>query len=598
MAYLASRAGSVSSTTKRIRTWYAVLLLIIGLFGVRLFYLQVIRYDHYKHAALQDQLHQKAIPATRGIITAHDGQKEIPIVLNQKLYTIFADPVDVVTYKTNVDKASVQLAKVLGGDIDEYEKKLKTKDTRYVILAKKVTPEQRDKLMGYKFAGLYSEERDYRTYPQGSLAAQVLGFVSDEGKGDYGVEQALNKQLSGTAGQLKAITDLSGVPLAASKGNVATPAKNGDKVLLTINLGMQAQLEKILAAQYQKTKSKGLSAVIMDPATGKIKAMANVPTYDPAKYTEVNDPKVFENATVSEAIEPGSTMKVLTAAAAIDQGVVKPDTTYYDPAKFVVDEFTIKNIEEDGGARQQSIATFLNLSLNTGATWLLMQMGGGDINLKARTAWYDYLTGHFMFGHYSNLEQGYETAGLVTKPQNNGAGINLTYANMSFGQGILVTPLQMASAVSSIVNGGTYYQPYLVDATTNSTTGKTTATKPKVLKQNAVSPETSKAMVPLMEYIVSEHYKEGFSYLNFPSSYSVGGKTGTAQIANPAGGYYADKYNGTYAGFVGGNEPQYVVVVFNHQPNVKGYAGSYGGQPVFADIAHMLIDNGYVKPRT
>lgn len=597
MAYTASRAGSVSSTVKRVRTWYALLILVVGLFGVRLFYLQVIRYDHYKQAALHDQLHQKQIPATRGIIEAHDGDDTVPIVLNQKLYTIFADPVDVVTYKTDTERAAVRLSAVLGGNPDEYERKLKTKDTRYVILAKKVSPAQRNKLMGYKLAGLYSEEQDYRTYPQGSLAAQVLGFVSDEGKGDYGIEQALNKQLSGTPGQLKAITDLSGAPLAASKGNVLTAPKNGDKLLLTVNLGMQGQLERILAEQYRKTKSKGLSAIIMDPGTGKIKAMANYPTFDPAKYSEVSDPKIFENASVSEAIEPGSTMKLLTTAAALDQGVISPETTFYDPAKWVVDDFTITDIEEDGGARQQSIASLLNLSLNTGATWELMQMGGGEINLKARTSLYDYYTNHFMFGRESNIEQGYESAGLVTKPQNNGAGINLTYANMSFGQGILVTPLQMAGAVSSILNGGTYYQPYLVDSVTDST-GKTTTTKPKALKRDVVSSQVSKDMIPLMEYVVDEHYKEGFNYLNFSNSYAVGGKTGTAQIANPAGGYYADKYNGTYAGFVGGDQAQYVVVVFNTQPNVPGYAGALGGQPVFGDIAHMLIDNGYVTPKT
>jgi cell division protein FtsI/penicillin-binding protein 2 len=597
MAYSAPRAGSVSSTVRRVRTWYAILLFVVAIFGVRLFYLQVIRYDHYKAAALSDQLHQTVIPAVRGTIEAYDGTGTVPIVLNQKLYTIFADPVDVKTYKTDVDKASVKLASVLGGDSDKYAKKLETKDTRYVILAKKISPAQRDKLMGYKFAGLYSEERDYRTYPQGSMAAQLLGFVNDEGKGDYGIEQALNKQLSGTPGQLKAITDLSGVPLAASKGNVSTPAKNGDKLTLTVNLGMQSQLERILADQYKKTHSKGLSALIMDPSTGKIKAMANYPTYDPAKYSDVSDPKVFENAAVSEAIEPGSTMKILTTAAALDQGVVNPNTTYNDPSQFVVDGFKIRNIEEDGGARQQSIASLLNLSLNTGATWLLMQMGGGDINLKARSAWYDYLSNHYQFGKDSNIEQGYESAGLVTKPQNNGAGINLTYANMSFGQGILVTPLQMAGAVSSMLNGGNYYQPTLVDAMTDSN-GKTNKTKPKIIKSNVVSPAVSQAMQSLMEYVVSEHLKEGFNYLNFSSSYSVGGKTGTAQIANPSGGYYSDKYNGTYSGFVGGNQPQYVIVVYNLQPSVAGYAGSYGGQPVFGDIAHMLIDNGYVTPRS
>ncbi|MGH7241444.1 MAG: peptidoglycan D,D-transpeptidase FtsI family protein, partial [Candidatus Saccharimonadales bacterium] len=351
------------------------------------------------------------------------------------------------------------------------------------------------------------------------------------GVGDYGLEQALNKQLSGTPGELKAITDLNGVPLAASKGNVQQAPKNGDRVLLTVNLGMQAQLENILASEYQKTKSKGLSAVVMDPATGKIKAMANYPTYDPAKYSDVNDPKLFENASVSEAIEPGSSMKILTTAAALDQGVIKPDTTFYDPASWTVDGFKITDIEEDGGARNQSIASLLNLSLNTGATWELMQMGGGQINLKARTTWYDYLTNHFMFGKDTNIEQGYETAGLVTGPQNNGAGIDLTYANMSFGQGILVTPLQMAAAYSSVLNGGTYYQPYLVDSTTNSA-GATTTTKPKALKTGVVSPQVSQDLVPLMEYVVNQHYQDGFGYMNFPSQYAVGGKTGTAQIAN------------------------------------------------------------------
>ncbi len=588
---------SVNSTVKRVRTWYALLIFILAVFGIRLFYLQIIRYDHYKTAALHDQLREKLIPATRGIIEAHDGDNTVPIVLNQKLYTVFADPVDITTYKTNTDKAAGTLASVLGGKFDDYKRALSVKDTRYSVLQRKVSRAQRDKIMAFKYAGLYSEEQDYRTYPQGQLASQLLGFVNDQGSGEYGIEQALNKQLTGTSGELKAITDLSGVPLAASKGNVETLPKNGDKLLLTVNLGMQSQLEQILANEYQKTKSKGLSAIVMDPNTGAIKAMANFPTYDPANYAKVTDPKLFTNNSVSEAIEPGSTMKLLTTAAALDQGVIAPDTSFYDPAHWLVDGFNITDIEEDGGARNQTIASLLNLSLNTGATWELMQMGGGQINSKARTAWYDYMVNHFRLGLPTNIEQGYESDGLIPKPADNGAGINLTYANSSFGQGVLVTPLQMAGAVSSILNGGTYYQPSLIDATTDSA-GKTTTHKPKVVGKNVVSPQVSAEMVPLMEYVVQQHLLEGFNYLNFSSSYSVGGKTGTAQIANPAGGYYRDKYNGTYSGFVGGDTVQYVVVVFNTQPNVAGYAGSLGGQPVFGDIAHMLIDNGYVTPRT
>jgi stage V sporulation protein D (sporulation-specific penicillin-binding protein) len=306
---------------------------------------------------------------------------------------------------------------------------------------------------------------------------------------------------------------------------------------------------------------------------------------------------LYENAAVTNAIEPGSSMKIMTTAAALDQVVIQPNTTFYDPAHWVVDGFNITDIEEDGGPRQQSIASILNLSLNTGATWMLMQMGGGQIDVKARDAWYNYMTNHFRLGQATGIQQGYETVDPVTPPQDNGAGIDLTYAEMSFGQAVQITALQMAAADSSILNGGTYYQPSLVSQLI-SPDGQTTTVQPKVLEKNVVSPKVGQEMQPLMEYVVQQHLLSGFPYMNFPSNYIVGGKTGTAQIAQPGGGYYADKYNGTYVGFVGGDKPQYVIVVYNIEPGVPGYAGSYGGQPVFADLAHMLIDNSYATPKT
>jgi cell division protein FtsI/penicillin-binding protein 2 len=578
---------------KRVRAWYALLLLLFGVFGVRLFYVQIIRYDHYKKAASADQLQQYTIPASRGIIEAHDGNNLVPIVLNQKLYTLYADPV----YIKDPSQVAESVARIVGGHPSDYISGLSAKDTRYSILAKKLTEEQDKQITALKYPGLGTQEQDYRTYPQGELASQLLGFVDNSGTGQYGVEQALNAQLQGKPGELKATTDINGVPLAASKDNVQKPAVAGDNVVLTIDLGMQSQMEKILAQEYKATKSQGLSAVIIDPSNGKVKAMANYPTYDPTNYASVTNQKVFQNAAVSNPIEPGSTMKILTTAAALDQGVIAPDTTFYDPAHWVVDGFNITDIEEDGGARTQSIASTLNLSLNTGATWMLMQMGGGQINQKARETWHDYMVNHFQLGKPTNIEQGYESSGYVPDPENNGAGINLTYANTSFGQATTITALQMAAADASVLNGGTYYRPYLVDKVVASD-GQTTTTKPKIVQRNVVSPQVSRDMVPLMEYVVQQHLADGFSYLNFDSNYSVGGKTGTAQIANPAGGYYADKYNGTYVGFVGGDNVQYVIVVFNIQPNVPGYAGSYGGQPVFADLAHMLINGGYVAPKS
>jgi cell division protein FtsI/penicillin-binding protein 2 len=461
------------------------------------------------------------------------------------------------------------------------------------VLAKKLTKDQSQKITKLKLPGIGTVAQDYRTYPQGSLAAQTLGFVNNDGVGRYGVEQALNKELRGKPGELKAITDAEGVPLAASKDNTRIAPEDGDDITLTLDLAMQQQLESILAAGNKNAKASGASAVIMDANTGAVKAMGNVPTYDPSHYYDTSDIRVFQNDAVSEPIEVGSTMKTLTTAAALDQGIIQPNTTFYDPSFWIVDGFRITNIEEDGGPGTRSIADLLNLSLNTGATWELMQMGGGQINSKARNAWHDYLANHYRFGKPTGIEQGDEAAGIVPGPADNGAGINLTYANTAFGQAMTATPIQMAAAVSAVLNGGTYYQPYLVDQRTTPD-GKTTTTKPKVVEKNVVSSKVSAEMIPLLQYVVQHHNIVPPFDQNL---YTVGGKTGTAQIAKPGGGYYDNLFNGTYAGFVGGDKVQYVIVVFVDKPTNGGYAGTAAAQPIFANLAHMLIDDSYVTPK-
>ena len=589
---LTPNINTASLAVQRVRIWYALLVVVVIIFGLRLFYVQVIRYGHYKTAALSDQLKQYQIPATRGIIEAQDDNNIVPIVLNQQLYTLYADP----TLVKNVGQVATKIVSIIGGNAHSYIGLMRTSDTRYVVLANKLSASQSSKLLSLQFPGLGTQAQDYRVYPQGSLASQVLGFVNNDGQGEYGIEQALNTQLKGIAGQVKAVTDVNGVPLAATKGNIETAPVNGDNVVTTLNLSMQAQMEQILKQEYQKTKSQGLSAIIMNPNTGQIKAMANYPTYSPANYQNVTSPNLFQNAAVTNAIEPGSTMKSLTTPAALDLGVIQPNTTFYDPAHWVVDGFNITDIEQDGGAREQSIANILALSLNTGATWMLMQMGGGQIDAKGIEAWHNYMVNHFRLGQPTNIEQGYESTGYVPDADLGDPSIDLTYANTSFGQGVQLTALQLGAAFSSVVNGGTYYQPTLVSQII-SPNGKVSTHQPKVVVQHTVSAKTSSEMLPLLENVVTHYYEEGFSYMNFSSDYMVGGKTGTAQIAQPSGGYYANKFNGTYVGFVGGNKPQYVIVVFNIEPNVPGYAGSYGGQPVFADLAHMLIDNSFVTPK-
>lgn len=573
---------------RRLHLWYGVLLLIVAIFIARLFYLQIIKHDYYHQKALSSQLKEYVIAPERGAIKAYENGSLAPLVLNEKLYTLYADP----AFVKKVSETARKLAVVTKGDVTEYAKLMRTPKTRYVVLTKRLPETQKKQIMALKLPGIGIQTQHYRTYPQGSLAAQLLGFVNNDGEGKYGVEQTLNKTLSGKPGKLKAITDAQGIPLAASKENIQIDPIAGHEVVLTIDLVMQKQLENILKEGLERVQSDSGSAVIIDPNSGAIKAMANYPTYDPAQYFKVTDPQVFNNAVVSSPLEVGSVMKPLTAAAALDQGVIKPDTRYYDPGRWQLDGHVITNIEEVGGPGTYTIADILNKSINTGATWMLMQMGGGEINEQARTRWHDYMVNRYQFSKLTGVEQGYEAGGDIPVPTK-GDALSLTYANTSFGQAMTATPLQMAAALASVVNGGTYWRPQLVDATIDAT-GIKKDKVPEIIHRNVVSPAVSQALRSLLEYVVANHKIAP----PFPPNYSVGGKTGTAQIANPAGGYFGDKYNGTYIGFIGGDQPEYVIAVRVNEPRIGKYAGSAAAQPIFGRLGHLLIQNFNVTPKT
>lgn len=579
-----------SSFVYRTKLWYGLLLAIFGLFIIRLFYLQIIRHDYYSKQALAGQLKQYEIPAVRGLIQAHNGDDVVPIVLNQTLYTLFADP----KFIKDPHAIAEKIQAILGGKTEDYEQAMR-RQTRYAILAKKLNKNQKTRLDNLKVLGLGTRDEPHRTYPQGDLAAQLLGFVDDEGNGKYGIEQYLNKTLGGTPGELKSITDAQGVPLLSDPSDIIKSPQNGKSVLLTVDLGMQKQLQDILQAGLKRANSKSGSALIMDPNTGAIKAMANYPTYNPDTFYKVKDPGVFNNSAVSSPLEVGSTMKTLTAAAALDQGVVSNSTSYYDPSHFEIDGFKITNIEEDGGPGTRNLRDILQLSLNTGATWLLMQMGGGKINSQARNAWYNYMVKHYNFSKQTGIEQGFEAGGSVPDP-NKGFGLDLQYANTAFGQGMTATPLQMGAALSSVLNGGTYYRPRLVDGYID-TAGKVTSQAPQVINNSVVKSSTSSTLQNLMEYVVQKNHVL-YKMPILPAGYSIGGKTGTAEIAKPGGGYYEDRFNGTFVGFVGGDKPQYVIVVRVNEPNIPTYAGAGAAAPIFSDLVRMLINNFGVTPKS
>ncbi len=574
----------------RIRLWYGALIAIVAVFLVRAFYLQVIRHDYYKNTALSGQFKEYEVPAKRGVIEAHSGEEVVPIVLNETKYTLFADPV----YIKDKDSAADKIQEVIGGETKDIKEQI-SRDTRYAILAKKLSKEQKEKIDKLDIKGVGTRDQDYRTYPQGQMAASLLGFVNDDGVGKYGIEQYLDKDLKGNPGQLKAITDAKGVPLVANKDNIIEEPEAGKRIVLTVDMPMQQQLEEVLKAGLEKAKAKSGGAFVMEANTGAIKAMATYPTYNPAEFFKQEDGSVFNNTNVSDPLEPGSVMKPLTAAAALNTGSITANQSYYDPSVFEIDGHKVTNIEEDGGAGTRTVSDILRMSLNTGATWLLMQMGGGQINEKARTTWHDYMANKYRFSHQTGIEQGYEAEGVVPDPKE-GYGLNIQYANTAFGQGMTTTPIQLGAALASVVNGGTYYRPRLVDQVI-SEDGSVEQKKPEVVQGGVVSSDTSNTVRGFMENVVRANYRV-YGMNTLRSNYMIGGKTGTAEIANPNGGYFADKFNGTFTGFVGGDRPQYVVVVRVNEPGIAGYAGSRAAGPIFSATADMLIDNFGVLPKS
>lgn len=577
------------TAVKRVRILYALLLCIVGLYGVRLFYLQIIRYSHYKAAALQQQFESYQIPAERGLIEAHDGSQILPLVLNQNLYTLYADPKFIKDPYTDAKL----VANIIGGNETNYEQAMR-QPNRYDILAKKISEDQKNKILAAKQPGLNAVAQTYRVYPNGSLASQLLGFVNDSGQGTYGIEQVLNHQLSGKPGLLKAVTDVHGVPLPADSNNVQISPQAGKNVILTIDMAIQSHVEDLLQQGLKNANSKAGSAIVMNVHTGAIVAMANYPTYDPTNYATVNDPTVFNNPSVGSQLEVGSVMKVLTTSAALDQGVITPNTVYPDSGAVTVDGFTIRNVEPIPGG-MASIQDVLRLSLNTGAVHMLTEMGGGQINSKGRNIWHDYLVNHYHFGKPTGIEQSYEASGFVPDP-NGGSAPDLRYAETAFGQGISVTMLQLVSALSSVLNGGTYYQPHLVDGYIDSA-GNIENKPLKIVSSNVVKPQVPAEIEQLMEGVFNSNYGIYRSHLH--AGYNIGGKTGTAQIPIN-GGYDPNFYNGTFLGFIGGDQPQYAVVILTKAPVLAGYeyAGTEGAAPIFGSIADMLIDSGKVIPRT
>jgi cell division protein FtsI/penicillin-binding protein 2 len=563
-------------------------VMVMAVFVVRLFYLQIMQHDHYVAQAKKEQQKQWVLPAKRGAIYAMDGSNVVPIVMNETVYTVFADPKVV----DNAQGIMDVVRRVAGGNArPNLNELLDKKDTRYQILATRVTRKQAEMIKADKLKGLGFQEESQRVYPEGQLAAQVLGFVNTEGKGQYGIESALNDRLTGTDGMLQAVTDVSNVPLTIGDDNVEVPAKNGEAIVATIDRNIQAYTEKALAKGLKDTGATNGSAMVVDPQSGKVLAMANLPTYSPAEYNKVTDGSYFNNATISAPYEPGSDVKTLTMATGLDKGVVSPTSTYNNTDYIKVEDRTITNATK-GQTGNITFQHAMNYSLNTGFVTVAQRLGDGNsINSQARDIMYDYFHNKFGLGALTGIELANEAKGTVIPPTDVDGGA-VRYSNMAFGQGLDVTMVQVCAAFSTIINGGTYYSPTVVAGTMDVENNKFLATEPRVARKDVISKSASSQVIQMIHDARSAFYAKSDK-----PGYYIGGKTGTSQTIEN-GKYVDDQTVGTYLGFGGDSKesPRYVIMVQVSGKHMNLEGGKHA-LPIFTDISNWLIDYMKLQPK-
>ena len=569
----------------RSRVLAGLVIGIMAVFVIRLFYLQVIQYGYYVTQANSEQIKRLTIPAKRGLIYAMDGSTPVQLVMNQTVYTVFADP----TTTQDDNKIISVIEQVAGGNArPNLQALLALKDSRYQILATKVTRAQADKIKAEGLKGVGFQEETQRVYPEGSLAAQILGFVDYAGVGQYGVEGKLNSRLTGKDGLLQSVTDVSNVPLTIGRNNIDKPAVNGDNIVLSIDRNVQAHAEQALADGLKKIGATNGSVIVMNPQTGQVMAMANLPSYDPANFNQVQDAADFNNATISAPYEPGSDMKTLTMAVGIDKGVVTPASTYNNLGYMDIDGIHVSNGVGLGHLGNITLQTAMDFSLNSGFITVAERLGDGtNITLQARNTMYDYFYNKFKLGQLTGIQLSGESAGTIippTDPQGNA----VRYSNMAFGQGIDVTMLQMSAAFSAIVDGGQYHTPTIVDGVVDANGNYVPQALPPA--QTAVSKSTADQVREMT------HIARGtlFSYKDKPG-YEIGGKTGTSQtLIN--GNYNNNQTVGTYLGYGGDSTPRYVIMVQVSGKN-KTFEGGRDAEPIFTDISNWMLNYLNVQPK-
>ncbi len=538
----------------------------------RLAYLQIYRGQEYSQRAEAQRMRPQTVDARRGLIL--DRNHKILAV------SIGADAVYALTESVrDVPGTAQQLAPYLSLSAEHIVKLLQSREKGSVWLARGLDPETAEAIRGLKLPGIFLVKRPQRFYPQGTLAAHVLGIAGSDNQGLEGIEYYYDAILKGIPGQLTAERDASqrSIPGGALE---SVPAEAGKDVILTLDSVIQYNAETVLQAAVLSSKSDRGLVLMMDPRTGEIIANAIFPTFDPNDYQKV-PLEQRRNVAITDQYEPGSTFKFVTAAASLDLSLTNNARTFESGLYWEIGGGRVRN--SDG--RASGNITFLEAverSDNIVFAKLAAEMGA--------QRFYPYIRS-FGFGQRLGVDFPGEASGTVAKPDGS-ASMTLQWANTGFGQGIAVTPLQLLTAVCSIANGGQAMQPHFVKELRDSQGKLIQEMKPEPLAQSPVSVETAARVSELLRSVV---VNGNGNRADIPGYY-VAGKTGTAEV--PRDGSYGDERIASFIGFAPVDDPQLAALVILYNPKVQGAYGGVLVAPVFKEIMEESLKYLGVKKRS
>ena len=556
---------------RRVRRLFYMLAFLYCLLGLRLFHIQVILAPEFKKKA---SAHIVKIPllARRGDIYDRDGKK---LALSIDAYDIFADP----TMVTNKRDVARRLAPLIGWQEASVLRVLNRRG-RFAYLVRRADVELWRKIEAENLPGIDATPIMKRVYPGGSLAAHILGFTNVDGVGIEGLEMAFDDQLRGKDGYVIAEVDARGKIIAGSRRERVEPV-HGKDMVLTIDSTLQHSLEMELEKSYSSHAAAGASAIVMDPKTGQILALANMPTFDPNEVAGTNA-DMRRNRAVTDIYEPGSTLKTITASAALNEGAIDLDDTFYCKGSMRIGRRTVRCSLHPpfmAGHGACNVTKILRYSCNMGAAGMGFRLGSEKL--------FNYEKA-FGLHEKPGSELPGEMLGMCDRWQD---WPRVKLANVAFGQGIAVTPLQLTKAYCAVANGGMMMKPYIVKEIITPGGAPETVKSPVVVRR-VVSEETAAVVSQALHGVVAG----GTGKTADVEGYKVAGKTGSSQKASTTGrGFAAGKFIASFVGFLPLTDPRVVILVTVDEP--KGtHWGATVAAPVFQQVAREAMWRMKVAP--